>query len=333
MAPERRFVSQLTAAERIEQVFLISQPQLRTTTRGDYYIAAFLADRTGKTNGRMWQASEAVFKSLPSEGFVMVTGRTENYQQSLQIVIDAIRPVANEEVALAEFMPATDKDVDEMFARVVEILQQVETPGLAALAGAFLADEALMERFRTAPAAIALHHAYLGGLLEHTLSVMELGLATVGRYPELNRDLMLTALFLHDMGKTSELDYEISFKYSDEGRLLGHLVKGTLLVQEKAAGLGSAAREELSGALLDAVNHIIVSHHGLREYGCPVLPAMPEAYAVHYLDNLDSKMALTFTEIAKDPGETNWTNYIRALESPLFKVRPEARGGLSGVGG
>lgn len=253
----------------------------------------------------------------------MVKGRTENYQQSMQIVIDAIRPVANEDVIFAEFMPATEKDVDAMFARVVAILSELKSAPLGALVGKFLADKELMERFRTAPAAIALHHAYLGGLLEHTLSVMELGLKVQQQYDALDRDLMLTALFLHDMGKTTELDYDISFKYSDQGRLLGHLVKGTLLIQEKIQALDAKTRAAFPAVLLDALQHILVSHHGLREYGCPVLPATPEAYAVHYLDNLDSKMALTFAEIEKDPGETNWTSYVRALESPLFKVRPD----------
>jgi len=317
----RRAVAELTPAEIIQQVFLISQPQLRTTSRGDYYIAAFLSDRTGKLNARMWQANETIFKTLPSEGFVWVRGRTENYQGNMQLVIEAIRPVDVSEVDLKEFMPATERDIDEMFAELKEIVGRVKNPHLAELIGAFLDDAQLMDLFRSAPAAITLHHAYLGGLLEHTLSLLRLACRVLPVYPQLDADLVLTGLFLHDMGKTSELDYDISFKYSDQGRLLGHIVKGALLIQEKINQLNRPGAETFPKILQDCLQHIVVSHHGIREYGCPVLPATPEAFAVHYLDNIDSKIALTFAEINKDVNQTNWTNYIKALESPLFKTR------------
>jgi len=317
----RRAVAELTPAEIIQQVFLISQPQLRTTSRGDYYIAAFLSDRTGKLNARMWQANETIFKTLPSEGFVWVRGRTENYQGNMQLVIEAIRPVDVSEVDLKEFMPATERDIDEMFAELKEIVGRVKNPHLAELIGAFLDDAQLMDLFRSAPAAITLHHAYLGGLLEHTLSLLRLACRVLPVYPQLDADLVLTGLFLHDMGKTSELDYDISFKYSDQGRLLGHIVKGALLIQEKINQLNRPGTETFPKILQDCLQHIVVSHHGIREYGCPVLPATPEAFAVHYLDNIDSKIALTFAEINKDVNQTNWTNYIKALESPLFKTR------------
>jgi len=319
---ERIAVGELTSGQRVDQVFLISAPQLRTTSRGDYYIAAYLGDKTGKVNGRMWQASEAIYRSLPEEGFVSVKGRTENYQSSLQIVIEALEPVAMSEVALEEFMPATEKNTDQMFARIGKILAQIKNPHLKGLMEVFLADEELMRLLRTAPAAVALHHAYLGGLLEHTLAVMELGLGVVDLYPELERDLVLAGLFLHDIGKTSELDHQISFKYSDQGQLLGHLVTGALLVQKKIEVLNQKATKPFPAVLRDSLEHIIISHHGVREFGCPVLPATPEAFAVHYLDNLDSKVTLCFSEVKKGSGSANWTNYIRALESPLFKVRP-----------
>lgn len=315
-------VDQLKSGDRIEQIFLISQPQLRTTSKGDYYIAAFLQDSTGKVNSRMWNATEAIYKTLPSEGFVNVLGRVEMYQNSLQVVVEAIRPVTMEEVDLSLFLPQSNRDVEQMFGQVVHILRQIKNPHLQQIVESFLTDAPLMDLFKKAPAAIALHHAYLGGLLEHTLSVLELGCLILPKYPALDADLVLAGLFLHDIGKTTEIGFDISFKYTDQGRLIGHLVKGALLIQEKVRQLNqknpAAPFPEL---LSDALQHIIVSHHGTREFGCPVLPATPEAFVVHYLDNLDSKIALTFSEIEKDVNTTSWTNFIKAVEGPLFKVR------------
>ena len=318
----RRNVAELTSGELVDQVFLISQPQLRTTSRGDFYIAAYISDRTGKTNSRMWQANEAIFKSLPEEGFVRVKGRTESYQGSLQVVVDAMRPVNADEVELEEFLPACPRDVDQMFAQLKKILTKIANPNWQRLVKAFLDDDELMTLLRKAPAAITLHHAYLGGLLEHTLSVLELGCRVLPQYPDLDADLVLTGLFLHDIGKTTELAYDLSFHYTDQGRLLGHLVKGALLIQDKIDKLNIKAAEPFPQLLAESLLHIIVSHHGVREFGCPVLPATPEAFVVHYLDNLDSKMALTFSEIAGASGTANWTSYSRALETCLFKVRP-----------
>ncbi|MBN1437678.1 MAG: HD domain-containing protein [Sedimentisphaerales bacterium] len=315
-------VAQLTSGDRVDQVFLISQPQLRTTSKGDYYIAAFLSDKTGKVNSRMWQATEAIFQSLPDEGFVHVRGRVEQYQNALQIVVDAAQPVDAATVDLDQFMPSTQGDVDQMFSQVTDILTQIKNPHLVALTTAFLADEHLMARFRTAPAAIAMHHAYLGGLLEHTLATMRMGVAVTQLYPKLDKDIILTALFLHDIGKTSELTYDISFRYTDQGRLIGHIVKGTMLIQEKIDQLNQQANQNFPAALADMLEHIILSHHGIREYGCPVLPAIPEAFAVHHIDNLDSKIALTFKEIDADINNTNWTNFLRSIDSPLCKTRP-----------
>jgi 3'-5' exoribonuclease len=322
---QRRKVAELAPAENIGQVFMISQPVLRTTSRGDFYIAAFLSDCSGRINGRMWQASEAIYESLPQEGFVWVKGRTEIYQGSIQLVIDAIRPVDVHDVQLEEFLPTSENDIDEMFARLKGILSEIEDPHLVRLNQAFLDDEELMDLFRSAPAAIVLHHAYIGGLLEHTVSMLELGRRVMPQYPDLNKDLVLSGLFLHDIGKTTELAYDLSFKYSDQGRLIGHLVKGTIMVEEKIRQLNEGADEQFPRILADCLEHIIVSHHGNYEFGCPVLPATTEAFVVHYLDNLDSKVAMTQAEIRKDTNKSNWTSYIRAIESPLFKGAPNNR--------
>jgi 3'-5' exoribonuclease len=320
--PARRNVDQIASGDRIEQLFLLTQPQLRSTSRGDYYIAAFLQDRTRKVNSRMWQATEAIYNSLPQEGFVWVKGRAELYQNELQIVIDAIQPVPVEQVDLEDFLPRSPRDVEEMFGRMVYIIKQIDDKPLAALLKLFLDDQDLMRLFKTAPAAVSLHHAYLGGLLEHTLAVMELGALLVPRYPQLNADLVMAGLFLHDIGKTTELGYDISFKYTDQGKLLGHLVKGSLLLEQKINSYNQQNAEKFSPVMANCLHHIILSHHGIREFGCPILPAIPEAFAVHHLDNLDSKIALTLGEIEKDLNHSNWTNFVKSVDSALFKAVP-----------
>ena len=319
---ERRWVEQITPSDRVDQVFLISQPQLRTTTKGDFYIAAYLSDRTGKINGRMWQASEAIFNSLPTEGFVRVKGNAELYQNTPQMVINAMTPVDIDQVQLEDFLPRTKKNVDEMFTRVSEILQEVKNEHLRNLAQAFLGDNRLMDLFKKAPAAAVLHHAYLGGLLEHTLSLLELGLRVLPNYPDLDPDLVMMGLFLHDMGKTKELHCDISFRYSDQGQLLGHIVQGIVMIEAKIQKLEQENQKTFPKNLKDSLLHIIASHHGTREFGSPIVPATPEAFAVHHMDNLDSKIALALANIEKDKGPSRWTPYIRAIETPLYKVRP-----------
>ncbi len=216
----RRNVAALMPGERIEnQVFRIQSKDLRTTTQGGLYIHAVLADATGQVPARMWQASEPIFNSIPEGGFLRVKGRTENYKGNLQFIIEALQPVDANQVDLSEFLPHTEGDIDKMWARTVEILRRIEDPNLAALMKEFLADEALVSAFQKAPAAAQLHHAFIGGLLEHTLNVLELALLVIPRYPRLSLDLVLAGVFLHDIGKTAELAYDTNFSYTDEGQL------------------------------------------------------------------------------------------------------------------
>lgn len=320
---QRLLISEMTPAMRIDQVFMISQPQLRTTSRGDYYIAAFLSDRSGRVNGRMWQASKELFEQLPQEGFVQVRGRTENYQNTLQLVIDAIEPVKPRTVDLTEFLPQSERDIDEMFAQLAMVANSIEQPAVKELIQMFLNDPEIMGRLRVAPAAKLLHHAYLGGLLEHTVNLLELAKATLPLYPRLDRDLVLAGLILHDLGKTTELHYDIAFDYTDEGHLMGHLVKGAILVEQKVAAYNDSHETPFPEYYYHGLMHLIVSHHGHREFGSPVMPAMPEAFFIHYLDNIDAKMAMTFSQIDNDNNRSNWTPFIRAIDAPLYKVRSQ----------
>jgi len=318
----RRYIKDLVPGERLEdQIFLIVSKDLRTTSQGGLYIHAVLADRTGQIPARAWQASEAMYASMPEAGFLRFKGRTESYKGSLQFIIEAMRPVDPNSVDLGEFLPHTERDIEQMWERLKAILRTIQNKPLLGLVGQFINDEQLMAKFRRAPAAVQLHHCYIGGLLEHTLNVLELALVVLDRYPQLNRDLVLAGVFLHDIGKSTELTYETSFGYSDQGQLVGHVVQATIWIEEKAAAVEADTGEPFPEPLKTVLQHIVLAHHGKHEFGSPKLPAVPEAVAVHYLDNIDAKLHQFLHAIETDPDpNTNWTAYIRSLETKVYKA-------------
>jgi 3'-5' exoribonuclease len=317
----RRFIAEMGPGEFIEdQVFLIASKDLRTTSQGSLYIHAVLADRTGQVPARIWQASEAQYEQMPEGGFLRFRGRSESYKGSLQFIIEGMRPVNPKELDMGDFLPATEQDVEAMFKRVKEILRGIQNRELLLLVKEFVSDEGLMGAFRRAPAAVQLHHAFLGGLLEHTLNVLELALVTMPRYPDVSLDLVLAGIFLHDLGKTSELAYETSFSYSDRGQLVGHIAQCVIWIEEKARAVEAETGKAFPAEIKTALQHIVLSHHGQYEFGSPKLPATPEAVAVHYLDNLDAKLHLYLREIANDSDAgATFTNYVRSLETKVYK--------------
>ncbi len=317
----RRFIAEIKAGERIEdEVFLIRSKDLRTTTTGGLYIHAVLIDKTGQLVARAWQASDEMFQSMPEGGFLRFKGRAENYKGNLQFIIDAMRPADPGSYDFADFLPTTKGDMEAMWKRLVEILCQIKHPQLTALVGEFVNDKELMGRFRKAPAAAAMHHAYIGGLLEHTVSVLEVALRVVPQYPKLSMDLMLAGLFLHDIAKATELSFETAIGYTDEGQLIGHITQAAIWIDKKADAVSARMREPFNNELRWVLQHIILAHHGQYLFGSPKLPAVPEAIAVHYIDNLDAKLSMFFAEIENDRDpQSRWTNYNRALETKVYK--------------
>ena len=317
-----KFISEIEPGQTVDDIYLARDPILRSTTRGDLYIAMYLCDKTGQLNGRMWQATEAVYKALPRPGFVRIKGRSELYQNNLQIIINNIGVVDSDKVNLEDFLPRTEKDVAKMFDEVKKIVAAVKNPQLKALVGEFLADEKLMAKFCEAPAAMKLHHSCLGGLLEHTHNVLRIAVAILPFYPQLQKDLVLAGVFLHDIGKTEELTYDMAFTYTDSGQLLGHIAQGLLMLNEKAKTLKEKGTD-IDQSVLDALGHIILSHHGQFEFGSPKLPATAEAFMVYYIDDLDAKIYQVNAAIDSETGESNWTAWQKALETRIYKKRIE----------
>lgn len=314
------FIKDIQPGQQLNDTYMVTQPVLRNTTRGDLYIAMFLSDKTGKVNSRVWQATEELYQSIPSEGFLAIRGKSELYQGNMQIVVNDVQVVEPEKVRLMDYMPRTDKNIGEMFEQVKTTMAGIENEGLKLLVDAFLNDAELMKQFCIAPAAMQMHHNYLGGLLEHTLNMLNVAQVLFPLYPKIQKDLVLAAILLHDMAKTQELSYNIGFGYTDQGQLLGHIIQGTQMVTQKTDEL-KAAGTPVDQNILDSLLHIIVSHHGQYEFGSPKLPATPEAFMVSYIDNLDAKMNQTMTLIETDPSSDNWTAFHRSLETKLYRNR------------
>jgi 3'-5' exoribonuclease len=322
IAMAHKFINQIEPGQTIDDIYIVKEPILRSTTRGDLYIAMFLADRSGQLNGRMWQATETTYKSLPKPGFVHIQGRSELYQNNLQIVINNVAVVAPDKVNIDDFLPRTKKDVKQMFEEVKQIVGRIKNPHLKALVGEFLTDSELMEKFCNAPAAMKLHHDYIGGLLEHTHNMLRVAIAILPLYPEVQSDLVLAGIVLHDIGKTEELAYDMVFSYTDSGQLIGHISKSLIMINQKAESL-RAGGTEIEPAVLDALGHIILSHHGSYEFGSPKLPATTEAYMVYYIDDLDAKINQVTSAIDSEVSDSNWTAWQNSLQTRIYRRRIE----------
>jgi len=316
------FINQIEPGQAVDDIFLVKEPILRSTTRGDLYIAMYLCDRTGQLNGRMWQATEAIYNALPKPGFAHILGRSEIYQNNLQIIVNNISIVDTSKVSLDDFLPRTTKDTDKLFKEVKDVLGRIKNSQLKAIVDEFLADDELMKKFRTAPAAIKIHHNYLGGLLEHTHNTLNVAVAILPFYPQVQDDLVLAALFLHDIGKTEELVYDIAFSYTNTGQLLGHIAQALLMIKQKADGLEDKGKK-IDQNTMDSLNHIILSHHGQYEFGSPKLPATPEAFLVNYIDDLDAKLNQVKSAIDGESPDSDWTSWQKTLETKLYRKRIE----------
>jgi 3'-5' exoribonuclease len=312
----------------VDGVYGIINPQIGTTKAGKPYLKCLLRDASSEVPARQWTFDEATFNDLCSTGFVFIAGHTQVYNGQCQIILEQIRAVEVSDEEIAALLPSTSKDINEMFAEVKSLLATLEHPAMKALAQAYLDDDELMERFRRAPAAVTLHHAWIGGLLEHTLQLMKLADIMLPLYPQLNRDIVMMGVFLHDLGKTLELTWERGFNYTADGNLIGHIVRGAIVLQIKAAVAGKSG-QKLPTAALRVLQHIILSHHGAAEFGAAKLPSTPEAVFVSQLDNLDAKtsMALNHARPEGAPpieGAADFTDKVWALQTRLYCPDPLA---------
>lgn len=316
----RRFVQQLGDGENLDEIYLVIDKQLRANRQGNLFLQLELRDRTGAISARMWNANEGQFRSFNEGDYLRIKGKVQLYQGSLQVIFTGFERVDAESVAPADFMPRSEQDVGRLFERLRSILTRLDNHHLRALVECFLMDGPLVEALCKVPAGVRQHHAYLGGLLEHVVTLLDAADRIAPLYPELNRDLLLVGIFLHDIGKARELSCDRVFGYTDEGQLVGHIVIGVEMLSEKVARVPDLTGEPFPEELLLRLKHLIVSHHGSYEFGSPRLPMTPEAIALHYLDNFDAKVHSFTRDIREDQsGPGAWTPYNPSAQRRLFK--------------
>lgn len=317
-----------------EDVFVMSGKQIAQGQNGKHYIKAFVSDRTAQFTARLWNATREMFNALPDGGFVRLRCRVENYQNNLQLVIEQFWPARDGTYEIGDLLPQTTRDIGAMCRKLQEVLGSIQNRHLAAVVQAYLDDEELMRCFCKAPAAMSFHHAFIGGLLEHTLNAIEVADAICPFYPGLNRDLVVTGIFLHDIAKTWELCYECAFGYTDGGQLVGHIVKSAMWVEHKAREAEKLlGGEKIPQPLIDVLQHIILSHHGevADGFGSARSPSTPEAIAVHTIENLDAKLMMALAACrgggasngaasnGAAAGDGNWTEYMKAFAGRLYR--------------
>jgi len=309
------FVAELAEGEPVLSFFLVKQVQVRQRRSGDPYLTCVLADRTGDVPAVMWEGAEEASRDLCDGDIVKVQGTLGMYQRQRQLSVNRLRKATADEIDPEDFLPRSRHEAGALLAGLRQIVEGMQEPQLRRLLSEVLADEAFVAAFGAAPAAKSIHHAVLGGLLEHTASVVGLCRLLAEHYPSLDRDVLLAAAILHDVGKVRELRWDRVFDYTDPGRLLGHIVLGVLLVEERMRAI-----PDFPEALGQRLLHCILSHHGELEWGSPKRPKTLEAIVLHYAEDLDGKVNafVGFAQSHPDPQHPGWTEFNRALDRYLY---------------
>lgn len=314
---KRQFISDLKPGVPVADTFYLSRRDIKERRDGAPFLTFEFLDRSGRVAGIMWDRVEDALKCVEVGGFYQVQGKLGDYQGRPQLTVNVIYPADPTEVNRDDFIPASKHDRDEMLTALRGYVGQVKEPNLTRLLASFFDDEGFVGEFSLAPAAVQVHHAYLGGLLEHTLSMCRMAHAAAKVYPEVDADLLMTGIILHDVGKTLEYRYEAAIEHTWDGRLLGHIVRGYDMVRERIAGIDGFP-EELARMLL----HIVLAHHGEMEFGSPKTPKFVEAFLVHFLDNLDARAAM-FREAVERNQDAKWTDYHQFLETNIYVPDPK----------
>jgi 3'-5' exoribonuclease len=315
------FISDLTGDQSITTFFLVHEKEMRNTREGKSYLRLALGDRSGVIEARMWDLFENAARDISRDDFVKVQARVELYRDRPQLSILQVRLAKPDEIDITDFLPHTKEDIGKLWSQLLDYAGSISNPGLRQLSLAILNEPKIAVCYQRAPAAKVMHHAYIGGLLEHVVSLCGLAKQIVAHYPELNLDLLLTAAILHDVGKLEELCYERSIGYTPEGQLLGHIVMELDTVHRAIDAIPG-----FPAPLRTVVDHLLISHHGEYEFGSPKLPMIREALVFHYMDDLDSKLAAVRTALGIESGDPLWSSYSNALGRKFLNLDAYLKG-------
>jgi len=305
---KKQYIESLNAGDYVDDIFVLSESFIAQKKDGSNYLNITVSDKTGKIKGVMWDNIEQITDKSSSSDFVHLQGTVSEYKGTCQLIIKKMDPYLADLVDLSDFLPQTSRNIDNMLERLKEITSSMEKNCYKKLFDEFWNDKNFVQKFKTAPAAKTLHHAYIGGLIEHSLSIAILSDKIAGHYGGIDRDLLLAGGILHDVGKIKEFEYIWKIEYSDEGRLLNHIVIGLQMVEDKIRKIKDFPEKQ---AML--LKHMIISHHGHREFGSPEPPKIVEAVLLNYIDEIDSKINGIRDFIASENTNSNWTSYHRAF--------------------
>jgi 3'-5' exoribonuclease len=300
----------------VTSTYVVVSKQIKPKKTGEPYLALVLGDRSGQLEAKMWDNVEEVLDAFDQDDFLKIKGLINKYKNRFQLTVHKLRKLGDTEIDFADYLPKTTKDVDGLWQTLSGFINSFQNPQLKSLVQAFMADPEIASAYRNAPAAKTLHHAYIGGLLDHVVSLFRSCDLMCQNYPQINRDLLLTGAFLHDIGKIHELTYNRSFSYTTKGQLLGHMIIELEMLQAKLA-----LQPDFPDELKTMIEHLIISHHGQYDFGSPKLPMFPEALMLHYLDDLDSKMEAMRAQFERESGfDSPWTSYNSSLGRPLLNT-------------
>ncbi len=301
----------------ITSSFVVASKQVKAKKTGEPYLDLLLVDRSGQIAAKMWDNVAEALDAFEQDDFLKVKGLINKYNNRWQLTVHKVRRLEEAEIDPSDYLPKTSKDVEELWRTLGEFVATFKNLHLKALLDAFMSDSEIAAAYKVAPAAKTLHHAFIGGLLDHVVSLFRSCDLVCRNYPQIDRDLLLTGAFLHDIGKIHELSFSRSFCYTTRGQLLGHMVIELEMLQAKLAQL-----PDFPSDLKVLIEHLIISHHGEYEFGSPKLPMFPEALMLHYLDDLDSKMEAMRAHFEREAEvESEWTGYNASLARPLLDLR------------
>jgi 3'-5' exoribonuclease len=316
----RQFIEELKDGDTIEEVYLLADKQLRANRNANLYLLTQLRDRTGTVSGLMWNVTEETCADFDAGDFVHVRGKVQVFQGGLQAILTRVDRIDSAGLNSEDFEFQPPQDVNVLFERMRELLLAIKNAPVRTLMESFLLDETIVQKLLRTGAGVKAHHAYPGGLVEHICNMLEVSDRIRDLYPAIDFDLVQAGIFLHDLGKVREMDFEAAFVYTDEGQLLGHMSIAVEMVTEKIAQVELLMNEPFPRELELRIKHMILSHHGSYAHGSPRLPMTPEAAVLHQIDNLDAKAYEFVHTIEDDPnGESHWTPYLPRIERKLFK--------------